>query len=317
MEGRYLCGAIPSPPDDRDYSVRVLAPVALPVSYRQAIKKNYDQIAGNCVSQTFRNFMRSAYGIEFGVDMLYGGARSHNSPGLYPIDAARFLSTYGIAPAKVDRSEREVTEVIDYYAANRTKLENAAAPYAGATYARAYTAAEIKAALYSGLYVAGCFAISQYACRDNGIFPCTEARLGYHEMRIFGWDIVDGVEYACVQNSWGEKWGKAGECYVSWTDVLRTGDILIFSVRKKENRNDGGGAMIRRTLKRGMRDGNGYNDVTELQTKLKASGNHPGSIDGSFGSMTRSAVKCFQRAHRLEDDGIVGRKTWEVLDTYE
>ena len=164
------------------------------------------------------------------------------------------------------------------------------------------------------MYVAGCFAISQYACKDNGIFPCTEARLGHHEMRIFGWDIVDGIEYACVQNSWGESWGKKGECFVSWTDVLRTGDILIFSDRKLGNQNDGGGATIRRTLRLGMRDGNGYSDVSELQELLKRAGNPSGSIDGVFGNMTRSAVKCFQRAHRLEDDGIVGRKTWEVLD---
>ena len=37
------------------------------------------------------------------------------------------------------------------------------------------------------------------------------------------------------------------------------------------------------------------------------------SIDGNFGSGTERSVRAFQRRSSLDDDGIVGRKTWESL----
>ena len=36
-------------------------------------------------------------------------------------------------------------------------------------------------------------------------------------------------------------------------------------------------------------------------------------IDGSFGSLTDSAVRKFQSRNGLETDGIVGKKTWSKL----
>lgn len=37
--------------------------------------------------------------------------------------------------------------------------------------------------------------------------------------------------------------------------------------------------------------------------------------DGDFGSITQTAVKDFQKAHGLADDGVVGARTWETLLT--
>eukprot|EP00244_Chara_vulgaris_P010291 TRINITY_DN467_c0_g1_i2.p1 TRINITY_DN467_c0_g1~~TRINITY_DN467_c0_g1_i2.p1 ORF type:complete len:167 (+),score=16.25 TRINITY_DN467_c0_g1_i2:99-599(+) len=39
----------------------------------------------------------------------------------------------------------------------------------------------------------------------------------------------------------------------------------------------------------------------------------PGGVDGSFGRITRDAVISFQASSGLEQDGIVGPKTWEAL----
>lgn len=52
--------------------------------------------------------------------------------------------------------------------------------------------------------------------------------------------------------------------------------------------------------------------VVELQELLNAHG-FPVKIDGDFGWRTESAVRAFQRQHRLRVDGIVGRETWEAL----
>lgn len=55
-------------------------------------------------------------------------------------------------------------------------------------------------------------------------------------------------------------------------------------------------------------------EVTELQKKLGFSQNE---IDGKFGSGTEEAVKRFQSANSLLDDGIVGQNTWiALLDEY-
>ena len=66
------------------------------------------------------------------------------------------------------------------------------------------------------------------------------------------------------------------------------------------------------TLKRG----NKGTYVKQLQTKLYSLGYDLGSygVDGDFGKATEAAVKQFQKEHGLTEDGIVGEKTWAVLN---
>jgi hypothetical protein len=53
--------------------------------------------------------------------------------------------------------------------------------------------------------------------------------------------------------------------------------------------------------------------VKQLQRALKRAGYSPGTIDGSYGPSTESAVKQFQQAHGLVADGIAGTKTLAAL----
>lgn len=53
--------------------------------------------------------------------------------------------------------------------------------------------------------------------------------------------------------------------------------------------------------------------VKTVQTKLKRWGYYKGSVDGIYGSQTRSAVIYFQRKNGLQPDGIVGTKTLQAL----
>ncbi|WP_393055452.1 peptidoglycan-binding protein [Streptomyces sp. LN549] len=55
-------------------------------------------------------------------------------------------------------------------------------------------------------------------------------------------------------------------------------------------------------------------DVRSAQHLLAAAG-HKVAADGVFGPGTASAVKAFQKSHRLKADGIVGANTWNVLVT--
>lgn len=53
--------------------------------------------------------------------------------------------------------------------------------------------------------------------------------------------------------------------------------------------------------------------VKTVQTKLKRWGYYTGSVDGIYGSQTKSAVKYFQRKNGLTVDGIVGKETLSAL----
>lgn len=61
-------------------------------------------------------------------------------------------------------------------------------------------------------------------------------------------------------------------------------------------------------LRVGMKNG----DVRAMQERLRALG-WTVEADGDFGPQTRWVVVRFQRRHGLDDDGIVGRKTWSKL----
>lgn len=55
-------------------------------------------------------------------------------------------------------------------------------------------------------------------------------------------------------------------------------------------------------------------NVTEVQTILKNKGYYTGKVDGSYGDMTVSAVKSFQKANGLAVDGWVGPVTCKKLN---
>ena len=61
-----------------------------------------------------------------------------------------------------------------------------------------------------------------------------------------------------------------------------------------------------------LRKGDKGDDVVALQHLLNVEG-YKVKIDGDYGQKTEAAVKMLQKAHGLEDDGIVGNKTWTAL----
>ena len=54
----------------------------------------------------------------------------------------------------------------------------------------------------------------------------------------------------------------------------------------------------------------------QIQTALKNAGFYKGQIDGKIGPQTKRAIKDFQKANKLNPDGVVGLKTWEELKRY-
>ncbi|MEG3862650.1 peptidoglycan-binding domain-containing protein [Microcoleus sp. herbarium12] len=54
-------------------------------------------------------------------------------------------------------------------------------------------------------------------------------------------------------------------------------------------------------------------EVAAIQQRLQVHGFSIGTIDGSYGSRTTSAVSAFQQSKGLQSDGIVDKETWTAL----
>ncbi len=57
-------------------------------------------------------------------------------------------------------------------------------------------------------------------------------------------------------------------------------------------------------------------EVIRIQTKLKNWGYYTGSIDGIYGTLTRDAVKLFQKKNNLTIDGVAGKNTLEAMGIF-
>lgn len=68
------------------------------------------------------------------------------------------------------------------------------------------------------------------------------------------------------------------------------------------------------TNKSPLKLGSQGDDVRELQNQLNAQF-YPAqlTVDGVFGAQTDAAVRRFQKRMFLQEDGIVGEKTWQTL----
>ena len=62
-----------------------------------------------------------------------------------------------------------------------------------------------------------------------------------------------------------------------------------------------------------LRQGSRGSEVKEVQRRLKQWGYYKGSVDGVFGTATRSAVIYFQKKNGLTADGVVGKATYKAL----
>jgi len=54
----------------------------------------------------------------------------------------------------------------------------------------------------------------------------------------------------------------------------------------------------------------------QIQSALKNAGYYEGKIDGKIGPQSKRAIKEFQRDNGLKVDGVVGKKTWTILNQF-
>ena len=95
-------------------------------------------------------------------------------------------------------------------------------------------------------------------------------------------------------------------------DQLRTKDEEIASLRDELNRSSQEKlAALPAAIEQCARP-----SMKQIQTALKNAGFYTGTVDGKTGKMTREGIRAFQKANNLPADGMVGKKTWNLLKDY-
>ena len=112
----------------------------------------------------------------------------------------------------------------------------------------------------------------------------------WHWSYCLGDDVPGGVE---IPGDIATPDG-AGRATVDWAGAAAAGTLAAVVFEREAVRGDQGEA------------------VAAIQWRLAAAG-HEIVIDGDFGPRTEAAVRAFQRAHGLADDGRVGELTWAAL----
>ncbi len=96
----------------------------------------------------------------------------------------------------------------------------------------------------------------------------------------------------------------------------RSGAAVVTPVPEKDNEivdgnNPDGITTV--AYKKRLAYGSSGKLVKQLQQRLTELGYYEGPVSGSFQGNTRNAVKAFQTQNGLSVDGVVGKKTWELL----
>lgn len=109
-----------------------------------------------------------------------------------------------------------------------------------------------------------------------------------------------------IRMSWNAWHGYAGHCghvHCPYNDHVDATGLNISQLLSY-----GPGALTWPTIRRGSTG----EAVHHLQVLLRVIGADI-TVDGVFGKATTHQVRLFQRAHKLEVDGVVGRRTWSAL----
>lgn len=233
---KRIYGWVPQRPDHRDHLFLLPQPIALPeiVDLRPQMPPIYDQgQLGSCTANAIGAAVQFAHKKQFGQDLMPSrlfiyyneramegtirydagaqirdGIKSVNKQGVCPEYYWPYIiSKFKTKPLKICYLEALKDKVIQYSAINQTLND-------------------MKSCLTSGYPFVGGFSVYQSFESDQvaktGVVPMpgkNESQMGGHAVTIVGYD--DSKQSFIVRNSWGDKWGILGYCYMPyeyWTN---------------------------------------------------------------------------------------------------
>ena len=221
-------GAIPSPPDIRDYvlSAPNLNTSNLPATYLNPPIKIKDQgTHSTCVAHSlaslieFHNMKDAKNYTRFSTDFIYGCRvdSDYFGEGMYLRDGLKVIQKYGDVEYSLLPGNTNTPQACSKVNDNFDQLKTQAFPNRISTYYKINSLEELKYSLYHyGPVAAGMKWFDGSKVDLNGIYQYnpTDQFCG-HAVLILGWD----EENIIVQNSWGILFGKKGLFYVPFDKV--------------------------------------------------------------------------------------------------
>lgn len=230
----YTLGAIPSPPDKRDFPLALLIPVkteeTFPLEYESlymgSVKR---QEVGSCVGQSLSYTREIAEETQtgefkqFSAGFVYANRQEgdYNGEGMYPREALKSLKDFGITYQVDFPLELEYSYLKVELEKNKAALLEKAYPHRISAYSLLTTREEMKTAILTSGSVSATWELKQnfFAVQQDGIvrpenYDESSAYIGCHQMTIIGWKLIESKEYWIVINSWGDTWADKGKCYI-------------------------------------------------------------------------------------------------------
>jgi hypothetical protein len=200
-------GALPSPPDDRDFPIEQLyaltgqeKAIVIPAVY-YAPNETYAPLNQGTTPQCV------AYS---------SGAMKLCQDGMWPLDAGTFFKRIGGGPnGAITRNAFDQLLKVGYPPDEANHM-------IGSYWAVKVIQAEIQAAIMAfGPVVLSVTWYHSWFTPIGGVLPAEDYPAGDHAILAFGWDSK-GLR---LRNSWGTKWGNGGDCYLPWSMLSAVGEV--------------------------------------------------------------------------------------------
>ena len=219
MSEEFVCGALFSKPDVRDYVAKTKLS-GFPTDFE--LVKNQLSV-GSCVAHAlstvveYFNEMETGQYEEMSTGYIYGNRRLtlHKGSGMYTRDAVGTVVKYGDVPNAYFPVNVEVPYAIEKFESEVDKIESVGYHFKFAEYFKLKDESAIKTSIMEN----GPVVFSMYWFDDikvkNGVMQtkCVKtSKTGGHCMVIYGWNETGWK----VQNSWGSFWGDNGNVIIPY-----------------------------------------------------------------------------------------------------
>lgn len=244
-----VCGAIPSPIDERDYPLTNIIPMASNPPRKFSIKVDKSAIldqgqVGCCVACSLaltRHLKEKEQSNDdklFSPMYIYGNREDGDcqDEGMFPREALRTLKNFGVCYKEDFDGYMEYPKAKKEYLADKTRKDQLAYPNRISSYYRLYDKLDIVNAISTLGAVTICIPVYEllyYPKNDYVEYDKNDTYIrGYHEVTLVGYDIDE--HYYEMANSWDIKYGTDGVVRLSMDYPIEEAWIAIDEVTEKK-----------------------------------------------------------------------------------